>query len=131
MRNRKVVISFIALAVGVATVAGFLWERPDSSSGVTAIVTNGGTAPMRNVRVVVTGHTYSLGDLSAKEMRTVRLEPSGESHIVLTYVDESGGPQSLPVDCYFEPRYSGEIEVDVADGKVIRVSDRISISPRY
>jgi hypothetical protein len=127
LQNRKSFITLIVVALGIAGAAAVLWARRDSGSGVKTIVTNSGSGPMRDVRLVVTGGTFPLGDLAANQTRAVRVKPTGESHIVLTYVDPSGLSQRLSVGCYFEPRYSGEIALDVADNKVIRVDDRIGL----
>lgn len=112
------------LAVGIASIVFALWPR-----GVEVIVTNAGTSVMRDVRVVVTGKTYELGELQPNARRNLRVNPTGESHLVVDYTDPSGTPQAVTVDCYFEPNYYGTIAVDVADGVVIRNAAAIRRTP--
>lgn len=123
--SRRLVIVATALAVIVTACVGIVRLLPARATTLKAMVTNVGRETMRDIRVTVTGRTYPLGDLSVKEARAIGVDPTGESHIVLTYVDEGGRSQSLLVDCYFEPTDSGTIAVDVADGKVVRVQQHI------
>jgi len=112
------------LAVGIASIVFALWPR-----GVEAILTNVGTTVMRDVRVVVTGKTYELGGLQPNERRSLRVNPTGESHIVIDYTDPSGTPRSVTVDCYFEPNYYGSVSVDVAEGATARTMVAIRPTP--
>jgi hypothetical protein len=85
---------------------------------------------MGDVRVVVTGRSYAVGDLRQQESRSVRVRPTGESHIVLRYADAGGAERSVEVNCYFEPGYSGRITVNIADGGVVHVDDQVRLSRR-
>ena len=117
----------------VAVIAAFLLAIPASllirTPGVKAVVTNTGTTAMRDVSVEVTGRSYAIGDLQPGETRSVRVRPTGESNIVLRYVDPNGANQAVTVDCYFDSGYSGSITADVADGKVTRVDSAIRLTP--
>lgn len=113
MRRRNRVLWI--LAVGIASIVFALWPR-----GVEVIVTNVGTSVMRDLRVVVTGKTYELGELQPNARHRLRVNPTGESHIVLEYTDPSAAPRAVTVDCYFEPNDYGSIAVDVAEGVIIR-----------
>src|SRR5215218_3893938 len=112
----------LAVVLLVALVAA-VWPR-----GVVVTLRNGGTTPMRDVRVVVTGGSYAVGELRQQESRSVRVKSTGESHMVLRYADAGGIEKSVEVDCYFEPGYSGRITVDVADGAVVHVDNRVRSS---
>jgi hypothetical protein len=121
MRRLRWIILFVVIAGGVVAFLG--WPR-----GVRAIIHNSGATAMRDVRVNVTGRSYWVGDLGPGESRAIRVKPIGESHIVLSYADGSGVARRLTVDCYFESGYSGSIAVDVADGVVANVDDRIRLA---
>ena len=114
----------LLLLVVVAVVTFVAWPR-----GVKAVIRNTGTTAMHDVHVVVTGRSYSIGDLAPSQSRATRVQPTSESHIVLTYADGQGGAHLLTVDCYIESRhYSGSITVDVADGAVAKVDDQIRLT---
>ena len=115
-----VIAGIVIAGIVVAAVALF-------PGGVEAVIRNTGRARMRDIRVIVTGHSYAIGDLAPGQSRSVRVNPDGESHIVLTYTDASGVGQRLTVDCYFESGYSGSITVEVAEGTIAKVDDRIEI----
>jgi hypothetical protein len=115
MRRRWLIIIAI---VAVGTGAFLLRPR-----GVKAVVRNVGTNAMQDVRVIVTGRSYSVDDIQPGESRMVRVQPTGESSITLRYRDSNSGANSVHVDCYIEPGYSGSISVDVANGAVIRKTD--------
>lgn len=121
MRRRWWIILGIAV---IGAGAFLLWPR-----GVKVVVGNTGTAAMRDMRVVVTGGSYTLGDLRPGESRGVHVKPSGESSITLQYADAGGGPQSVDLDCYIEPGYAGSVSVDVANGAVVRKADSTRPTP--
>ena len=101
----------IVLAAGLY----LLWP-----GGVKAVVRNAGSGTMHDVRLLVTGRTYSLGDLQPKEIRSVRVNPTGESSITIRYTEGAGAPKVVDADCYVEAGYSGSISVDVGDVGVTR-----------
>ena len=67
MRHRLWIILVIAV---VAAGVFLLWPR-----GVKTVVRNAGSAPMRDVHVLVTGRSYALGDIQPNEVRSVRVKP--------------------------------------------------------
>src|SRR5258705_7111898 len=87
----------IPLVVIVAVGTFVAWPR-----GVKAVVRNTGTTAMHDVHVVVTGRSYSIGDLAPNQSRATRVNPTGDSRIVLTYADGNGVRHELTVDCYLE-----------------------------
>jgi len=114
----------LSLEAVLAFITAAVWQR---TRGVKAIITNVGHVKMTDVRVRITGRQYAIGDLNRSESRTLYLNPSGESHIVLGYTNADGTSAALSVDCYFENGYSGEIAVDVADGNIVRVVNKTKI----
>lgn len=114
----------MAIVTIVAIGTFIVWPR-----SVKAIVENNGTKNMRDVRIVVTGRTYDLGDLAPGTNRAAYVRPKSESNIVVTYADNNGTKRRLPVECYLEPGYAGRITVEVSDGLVSKVSDQTRIGP--
>lgn len=97
-------------------------------TGVTVTVDNSTPDPITDVSVEVTGITYDLGTLQPGEDATVRLEPRGESSVVVVgtrdgAVEEVGVPVYLEGSSYqgtitvdFQPRGEALIETDVRIG---------------
>jgi hypothetical protein len=121
VKRAAIVISVLCLiAIGFA-IRGY-------SRGVTVVVRNVGDAPMQNVAVHVTGNSYELGTFGSGDEGRVRVKPSGESHVEISFIDANGQQQRLVCDCYFEPRHwHGTITIDVAGGQVVRLQDSVSI----
>ncbi|CAN5591111.1 hypothetical protein BH09PLA1_BH09PLA1_11050 [soil metagenome] len=116
MRRRLLCIN-LAIAVVVAG-AYLLWSR-----GVKTVVRNTGSATIREVQVLVTGHSYALGDIRPNEVRSVHVKPSGESSIVIRFTDADGTSKSVDVNCYLESGSRGNISVDVAHGAIVRKAE--------
>ncbi len=81
--------------------------------GAKVILHNVGTVPLHSVVVRVTGNAYSFGELAASDTCTVKTYATGESNIVIEYLDTGGQKKELTVDCYFEPGYRKTISVKV------------------
>ena len=112
----------LIVAVAVAAIAFLLWPR-----GVNVIVVNAGSSPMTSVSVAVTGGTFAMPNIPPNEARNVRVKPTGDSNIVLTYTD-AAGPHTVVVDCYLgNGGYSGSITIDVANGTIVQKLDSIRI----
>lgn len=117
MRQLRWIIPVLVIAALGTFVA---WQR-----GVKVVIHNNGAATMREIRVVVTGRSYGIGDLAPGESRSTRVNPEGASHIVVHYADASGTKRRVPVDCYFESGNSGRIAVHIRDGLISKVDDQI------
>ncbi len=88
-------------------------------------MTNIGIASMRDVRLVVTGRSYAIGDIPPGGSKSARVNPKGESHLLVKYADASGNDRTLEIDCYLEPGYTGFIRMDVQDAKLARVAMQV------
>ena len=104
----------------MALVALFLNGCSSDSYGAKVVVENVGTAPLHSIVVRVTGNSYPLGELPARESREVKTYPTGESHIIIEHIDQGGSKKELPVDCYFEPGYRTTIRVKVTSDKAAK-----------
>jgi hypothetical protein len=121
MRRRLwIILAIVVVAVG----AVLLWPR-----GIKAVVRNAGGETMKDVHVLVTGRSYALGDIQPNEVRSVRVNPVGESSIKIQYTDAAGASRSADAACYIESGYSGSITVDIANGTITRKVDGVRITP--
>jgi hypothetical protein len=91
--------------------------------GVTFVAHNVGTEPMRSVVVHVTGKSYPIGDLAPGASKSVRVNPTSESHIELS----QSGHARLTVGGYFEKGYQGTITADVTTESVVVVRDEVAL----
>ena len=90
-----------------------------SGRGVTVTVNNASGGEIANLQVKFTGGSKTLPKLKSAESFVTQVNPIGESHLVVEFVDSSGKQHSVKVDVYFEHNYSGTIHVTIGrDGKV-------------
>ena len=99
------------------------------TSGVRVTVVNIGHTPMRDIQLIVTGNRYALGNLGAGESRSIRVQPMGESHLEIDYSNSQSNNSHLVVDCYMEGGYRGSLKVEVDEGKIEKVTERIAPWP--
>jgi hypothetical protein len=85
--------------------------------GLFVRVTNKGPGGLRNVRVKVTGNDYLLGEIAEGESKILQIEPTGESHVEVTFTEEEGQFGRV-VAGHFEPGFNGEIVITIKNGKL-------------
>jgi hypothetical protein len=114
----------VAIAAGIVLVGGGLaWYhfRP----GVRVTVENAGTEPMRAVVLHVTGRSYPIGGIAPGGcMRTI-VVPTSESDLQIEFTDGRGNGRRVPVECYIEPSYRGEIRARIKDGRLEMTAEQI------
>ena len=121
-RRRLLWLGFIAALLLI--LAGYYLAH----RGLFVRVTNKGPGGLRDVRVKVTGNSYSLGEIAEGESKIVQIEPVGESHVELTFTDAEGQFGRV-VAGYFESGYNGEIVITVKNGKLESVQDNTKPGP--
>ncbi len=89
-----------------------------SLSGVEVEIVNLSPTVMQNVTVDVTGASYSIGDIPAGSSSSVKVEPRGESSILIKHSDNAGEQHTLFIDTYIEGGYSGKITAHVKNIKL-------------
>ena len=117
------VIGLWIVGLLAAIVYAEFFSGPD---GVKVVIRNEGATPMRDVQVIVTGRRYAIGNLLPDETHHVYVNPTSESDIKVTFLDETDRPQSLAVG-YIEPGYNGRITIHIVDGEVANVDSRIGL----
>ncbi|WP_164100610.1 hypothetical protein [Candidatus Laterigemmans baculatus] len=111
-----------ALVAGWVGLAAFQFR-----SGVRIIVENAGTSPLKSVVLHVTGASYALGDIAVGKSATMRVRPTGESHLEIEFTRSDGETRRLDAGGYFEPGYLGAMRVEIKDGQIFRVEEDIRL----
>lgn len=114
---RLAMVAFVAMAA-IATM--YVGVRA-ATAGVEFTLTNLGANALRSVTVQVTGRSYGLGDIPPGASKTVKLNPTSESHIELRLATG----RNLTIDCYIEPQYRGRINATVTSTAVVAVTDDV------
>ena len=115
--------SVLALAA-VITVSVMVYK---AEMPLVVTIRNIGTQDMQKVVVHVTGNKHPVGDIRAGDIAIVDVSPTGDSHVLVEFVDPAGKRLHLVGDCYFGPSFTGSIEVEIEDGKLQSIAERTQI----
>jgi hypothetical protein len=99
------------------------------TAGYKISVRNTGQENMRDVTVIVTGRCYSIGDIAPGSSRSRRVSPTGESSVEVEFTDEQGKCVRLAAGGYLEPGYRGQMDIEIQDGKIVVVKDKMRTVP--
>lgn len=124
-KQRRAWLLAIPAVLVIALLVG--WMVLQFRSGVRVTVQNTGTGPLRSVVLHVTGASYKLGDIAVGESATMRVKPTGESHLEIEFTDSDGNTQRLDAGGYFEPGYRGTIRVEIEDGRIDEIEEDIGL----
>lgn len=106
---------------GTVAVACFVFVLTGCAPQVKVSVMNSTEQPLRQMQIHYTGGMAHVGDVPARQQRSVEIRPGGESSVVLRYVDAAGVEHSKDLDVYLEPSYKGTIAVQVESGGRVEV----------
>lgn len=116
-------LPLLACTIGVG-----LWLLT-SANGIRVAVHNAGPHTLHNVIVHVTGNHYDIGDLAAKELRVVRVDPTGDSHVEIEFTDSNRLKHRGVADSYFEPGNRGTITINIRNNAISALDS--SIKPAF
>ena len=119
----KVGLALAGLGVLVLAVVVYWLLTP----GVRVSVLNSDAVTRKSVSVRVTGRVYSVGDLKPGERKSVRVQPKGESDIFISFIDSAGKEEVTAVGPYIEKGYRGHIDVEIKDGKAVKVREKVKL----
>ncbi len=94
-------------------------------AGVAVTVTNATGGEITGLEVRFTGGSKSRPMLRASESFEAKINPRGESHLVIVFTDSSGKQHSAEVDVYFERGYRGTIRVTIRPDGTVSWKDEI------
>jgi hypothetical protein len=92
-----------------------------ANRGTNVILTNKSNDTLHSVVVHVTGNSYSVGELAPDQAKSVRVHPTGESHVEIEHVDADGARKRLYADCYIEQGYGGSIEINMTADAITKL----------
>jgi len=116
----------LGLAVlGLAAVAGY-WRW---TAGVYVEITNRTGGAVTQVDIAYTGGFVRILELKPNASYGRRVNPDGESHLELVWIDPGGQKRSEKLGLYFERNYRGRVDFTVQPDGTISWTDRISIWP--
>ncbi|HZZ81491.1 MAG TPA: hypothetical protein VFE62_23515 [Gemmataceae bacterium] len=110
------------LAAGLVALA--VWPL----EGIRVTVTNGGPQPLTDVVAHVSGSKHPIGNLAIGESRTVRVLPTTDSHLEVSFRDEIGKSRQLNPGGYFDQHCCGSIKVEIKNGEIVRNEHQIELS---
>ncbi|WP_347244394.1 hypothetical protein [Thermogutta sp.] len=120
---KGVVCAVVLFAVIAFAVLLFLkWQY---ASGVSVTLQNDSGKPIQDVVLSYTGGRTCLPYLAEGSRVTTRINPSGESHLEVDWVDPGGNAYHRVVDCYFERNYSGTLDITIGPAGRITYVDSI------
>ena len=75
---------------------------------------------LKNIDISYTGGSILIDKLEPHtSFSSKRVNPDGESHLILKWVDKDGKENQNIINVYFEPDYRGTIRITIdPDGKV-------------
>jgi len=89
--------------------------------GTKVILMNKNSDTLHSVVVHVTGNSYSVGELDPDKAKSVKVYPTGESHVEIEHVGLDGAKKRLYADCYFEQGYGGSIEISMTADAITKL----------
>ena len=109
----------LLIMVLLAIIGTGLVSCKPTNAGVNVTVENASGGEITSLQIRFTGGNKSTPTLKPAESFETKVNPAGESHLVVEFVDSLGKQHSANVDVYLEHNYSGTIHVTLEpDGKV-------------
>ena len=112
------------LIIGIITIISarlYMFQN----TGVKVVIQNSGSKTLYDLSVQVTGKMYSLGNIPSGEIKSVVVNPKGESNIEIEH--GKGSRKKILIDCYIEPGYKGKIKIDLDSDKILNIENKIGI----
>jgi hypothetical protein len=119
-RNRRLAL-LGCLVVGIGY--GMWLDRP----GVRVTVRNSTDDDLTGVSVRVSGREYPIGVIAAGESACVRVSPSGDSNVAVSY--ETTAARTEQIDCYISSGYRGSCSLEVRTDGSVHTDDSIRLFP--
>jgi hypothetical protein len=117
----KRMVSFVCLMLALTAflvpIASCTRDR-----GTNVILMNQSSDALHSVVVHVTGNSYSVGELEPDKAKSVKVNPTGESHIEIEHVGIDGTAKRLYADCYIEKGYGGSIEINMTADAITKLN---------
>ena len=126
MLSRKKLLSYLlilSIVIGLSLLTGyFYWTR-----GIYVAITNNTDSVLKNINIFYTGGVINIEELEPNNSYDKYINPTGESDLELEWNDSSRTRQSSTIDVYFEPNYSGSVEITIDPNNQVSCKDKTRI----
>ena len=95
--------------------------------GISIYIKNESNATLHDIRLIYTGGSIYIKNMSSDETYKTFINPESESHLELAWKDASGKEHFGQIDIYIEPDYTGEIRIQIDPKHAISWTDSIKI----
>ncbi len=113
---RKTLVVIVALLLAGLLMVEVMALR---NAGVEILLINDGNTSIKDISIKFTGGTKHVSELPAEAVYKVKINPEGESHLKIEFIDAGGKRHQEIIDIYFERNYRGRITIRVSSpGKV-------------
>ena len=97
--------------------------------GIRVSITNNTNSVLKDVEISYTGGVVHITKLRPNELYSTYINPTGESHLELKWLEPSGKKHFHRIDVYFECDYTGSVTITVDPGYKVSWSDKIRSAP--
>jgi hypothetical protein len=128
MKRIKVVSFLVVIVVCVVCLCYYVLKP----AGIKVRLFNKSSGLLSDLSLEFTGGSYHVDSLSPKEIIPWVVNPSGESNLIIKYVDASKRFRISTIDTYFERGYSGSINIYIGNSGNVSWEDNFgSVSMRH
>ena len=99
----------------------------ERQSNISISIKNIDDSPVDSVAVLVTGKSYQLGRILSNDSVVTKVNPTAASHLEIGLKSSKAGRKHFVVESYFEPGYSGFMNVSINSDSVVSVKNSITI----
>ena len=98
-----------------------------SSKGIAVTIENKSGHNIRNVVLSYRGGKKEIKEIKNDKSWSGYVNPNGESHLEIDYIDEQDIKHHSKIDCYFEKNYQGSLEIKIGKNGNLSFKDKIKI----
>ena len=96
------------------------------SKGVKVSLKNQTGNMIKNIKIHYTGGTKNVAEIKKNSEWKGFINPNGESHIEIDYIDFKNIKHHKNIDCYLENGYKGRLNIKIDKNDAISVTDNIN-----
>jgi hypothetical protein len=98
-----------------------------SSKGIAVTIENKSGHRVENVVLRYTGGTKEVKEIEDDTSWTGHIDPNGESHLEIDFIDQQNRKHHSKIDTYFEKGYQGMIIITIGQNGKVKFQDEVKI----